>query len=153
MITPLLSLLLWLNGASLAPHQPGNQTQKIQRIEIKSVEYQLRFDLETFTVKAGAMVEVYFENVDEMPHNLLILKPGSLEKVGKAADAMTKDPTAAKQHFVPKMPEVLFATPLVMFEESYTLKFKAPSTPGNYPYVCTYPGHWRSMNGVMKVVR
>jgi plastocyanin len=153
MITLLLLLTIWLTGSSFLPESTINQTSKQQRIVIKSVEYQLRFDVEAFTVKAGSTIEIYFENVDEMPHNLLILKPGSLEKVGKAADAMTKDPQAAKQHFVPKMPDVLFSTPLVMFEESYTLKFKAPTTPGNYPYVCTYPGHWRSMNGVMKVVR
>jgi plastocyanin len=149
----LLLFTLWLFGSTQASYSSGDQTPKTQRIVIKSVEYQLRFDVETFTVKAGSNVELYFENVDEMPHNLLILKPGSLDKVGKAADEMTKDPNSAKKHFVPKMPEVLFSTPLVMFEESYTLRFKAPSTPGSYPYVCTYPGHWRSMNGVMKVVR
>ncbi|MFM7112970.1 MAG: c-type cytochrome, partial [Planctomycetota bacterium] len=28
----------------------------------------------------------------------------------------------------------------------------APATPGVYPYVCTYPGHWRRMYGALYVV-
>jgi len=37
--------------------------------------------------------------------------------------------------------------------ESFTLEFSAPEEPGDYPYVCTFPGHWRGMNGTMRVVR
>ncbi|MCH8962102.1 MAG: hypothetical protein IH820_12455 [Bacteroidetes bacterium] len=32
------------------------------------------------------------------------------------------------------------------------LTFTAPTEPGDYPYVCTFPGHWRTMQGVMQVV-
>ena len=35
----------------------------------------------------------------------------------------------------------------------HVLRFKAPSKPGIYPYVCTFPGHWVIMNGIMVVVR
>ncbi|WP_420845224.1 plastocyanin/azurin family copper-binding protein [Maribacter litopenaei] len=50
------------------------------------------------------------------------------------------------------MSEVLFATALVNPDQTVTLRFKAPSEPGEYPYICTFPGHWRIMQGVMKVV-
>jgi len=33
------------------------------------------------------------------------------------------------------------------------LRFTAPDKPGEYPYICTFPGHWRIMQGVMKVVK
>jgi putative heme-binding domain-containing protein len=36
--------------------------------------------------------------------------------------------------------------------ESQRLSFNAPSNPGVYPYVCTYPGHWRRMFGALYVV-
>ena len=36
-------------------------------------------------------------------------------------------------------------------DETYSLKFTAPSKPGEYPYICTFPGHWRIMQGVMIV--
>ena len=88
-----------------------------------------------------------------MQHNLVIAKPGTMNKVGEAADVLARDPNGAEKQYVPKMPEVLFATKLLNPEEATTLQFTAPSTPGNYPYLCTFPGHWRIMNGMMKVVK
>ncbi|NIP86613.1 MAG: c-type cytochrome, partial [Planctomycetales bacterium] len=32
------------------------------------------------------------------------------------------------------------------------LSFAVPDQPGVYPYVCTYPGHWRRMHGALYVV-
>ena len=26
---------------------------------------------------------------------------------------------------------------------------EAPAQPGNYPFICTFPAHWRTMNGVL----
>jgi azurin len=56
-------------------------------------------------------------------------------------------------HYVPNIPEVLFHTRLVNPQETVKLQFTAPQQPGDYPYVCTFPGHWSLMNGVMKVVK
>jgi azurin len=53
--------------------------------------------------------------------------------------------------FVPDTPDVLQATPLVNQNETARLRLSAPSNPGDYPFVCTFPGHWRTMNGVMHV--
>jgi len=35
--------------------------------------------------------------------------------------------------------------------QTITVQFRAPSEAGAYPYVCTFPGHWRLMNGVLTV--
>ena len=35
----------------------------------------------------------------------------------------------------------------------HVLRFNAPSDPGIYPYVCTFPGHWVVMNGDMVVAK
>ena len=121
-------------------------------ITIKPIVNAMKYDLKTFTVKAGSTIEVVFKNVDFMQHNLLILQKGSLDKVGAAADKLAQDPKGASLQYVPKMPEVLFHTSLVNPEGSETLRFKVPATAGNYPYICSFPGHWRIMNGVMKVV-
>jgi putative membrane-bound dehydrogenase-like protein len=121
-------------------------------ITISPIVNAMKFDLKTFTVKAGTTVEVVFKNIDFMQHNLLILQKGSMDKVGAAADKLAQDPKGAALQYVPKMPEVLFYTSLVNPEGSETLKFKVPASPGNYPYICSFPGHWRIMNGVMKVI-
>ncbi len=36
-------------------------------------------------------------------------------------------------------------------DEKQTMKFTAPTTPGRYEYICTFPGHWQLMRGVMTV--
>lgn len=120
-------------------------------ILIKPIQNAMKFDIEKFEVNANAVVEVRFENIDFMQHNFLLLQPGSIDKVGAAADALASDPNGAEMNYVPKMPEVLEATPLVNPQNSYSLKFRAPSKKGFYPYICSFPGHWRIMRGVMEV--
>ena len=123
----------------------------VQTVKIKSIREMLQFDVKTFTVKAGKTVEIVFENPDAMQHNFVIGKPKSLEKIGKAADKMITDPDGASKNYVPNMPEILFSSALVNPDETIRLRFTAPEKAGLYPYVCTFPGHWRIMNGVMKV--
>lgn len=122
-------------------------------IVIKTIKDLMQYDKRVITVKAGTDVTLILENTDAMPHNLLVIKPNSLESVGKAADEMLKLNDAAEKFYVPDNSNVLFHTNLVNPGESYTLKFKVPDTVGDYPYVCTFPGHWRGMNGIMKVVK
>ena len=35
--------------------------------------------------------------------------------------------------------------------ESETVDFTAPTTPGEYPYICTFPGHFATMRGKLIV--
>lgn len=120
-------------------------------IWIEVVPDLMKYDIDTFKVAAGEKIVLELDNLDGMQHNLLISQPGTLQKVGEAADAMLRDPKAAEKHYVPEIPEVLFATEMVDPGEVFSLKFTAPEVPGYYPFVCTFPGHWRMMNGIMVV--
>jgi uncharacterized protein len=122
-------------------------------IELKVEKEIMQYDKKLITVKAGQKVVINLENPDGMQHNLLIIKPGSLQKVGKAADELLSNPKAAEMQYVPKIPEVLHSTKLVNTGETVTLEFTVPDQPGDYPYVCTFPGHWRGMNGILRVMR
>jgi putative membrane-bound dehydrogenase-like protein len=113
---------------------------------------QMKFDRSDLTVGAGQLVEIVFSNADQMQHNFLIGSPGSLEQIGAAADALATSPNGLAQQYVPDTPQVLVATKLVEPGQTVTLQFKAPEQPGQYPYVCTFPAHWRIMNGVLNVV-
>ena len=125
----------------------------VRTIRIAAVVGAMRFDLEKFLVESGEEVEIEFVNPDVMPHNLLITAPGALESVSLKAEAMMKDADAFAKSFVPQSPDVLFATKLINTGETARLRFTAPRSAGTYPFVCTFPGHWRTMNGVMQVVR
>jgi glucose/arabinose dehydrogenase/azurin len=120
-------------------------------LKLSTLPAKMLFDLDLIQVSAGRPVSILFENPDLMPHNVLILKPGSLEKVGEAADAMAKLADGFEKNFIPDMPEVLFSTPLVNSGKSYRFDFIAPAIPGDYPFICSFPGHWQVMKGVLKV--
>ena len=122
-------------------------------IKIAVLAGKMAFDKSSIIMKAGNLVTIVFENTDAMLHNLVIIKPGSSEKVGNAADAMAALKNGAEKNFVPKIPEVLFATPLLAAGQKFQLNFKAPSIPGDYPFHCTFPGHWRVMKGIIKVIQ
>ena len=64
---------------------------------------------------------------------------------------MASDPTGLAKHFIPASPKVLHATPLINPNARAELGFIAPTQPGRYPYLCTFPGHWRIMSGVLIV--
>ena len=99
----------------------------------------------------GQRVRVTFTNPDDMPHNMLVVRPGTIEAVGALADAMMSAPDAAERNYIPATPDVMWYTPLVGHGESTVLEFVAPRQEADYPYVCTFPGHWRIMQGVMTV--
>jgi azurin len=122
-------------------------------IRIKVIKNEMKYDLKSFTVEAGKPVEIIFENPDFMQHNLLIIKPGTLQTVGAAADKLAQDSKGAEMNYIPNIPEILFSTKLVNPQQTVRLQFTAPKEVGDYPYVCTFPGHWSLMNGIMNVVK
>ncbi len=131
----------------LARRERGPQT-----FVLRPVRDALQYDRDELTVVAGRPVEIVFDNVDLMPHNLVITAPGALARVGLAAESMASEPDAWDRSFIPDTDEVLFHTGLLQPGKSETLSFIAPTEPGDHPFVCTFPGHWIRMNGVMHVV-
>ncbi|MBN8788553.1 MAG: cupredoxin domain-containing protein [Terrimonas sp.] len=111
----------------------------------------LKYDLETITVKANAKVKLIFNNNDDMLHNMVITKPEAADRVGEAA--MKLGLNGEKVGYVPDSPDVLFHTKLLGPSETETIFFTAPDKPGKYPFVCTYPGHYLMMRGVLVVTK
>ena len=101
---------------------------------------------------AGQPVRLEMINPDATPHNLVIVQPGALEEVGMAANEMAKDPEAAKTgEFLPDSSKILYHTRMLKPDQSQVLRFVAPKEPGVYPFLCTFPGHFAIMQGVMTV--
>jgi plastocyanin len=111
----------------------------------------LEFDKEELRVKAGQTIRITFNNTGNMEHNVLFIKPGSIKEIGRLADEMTSSPQGRNNHFVPDSPNVVASTEIVQAGESTELTFQVPSEPGEYHFVCTIPGHWRSMQGTLIV--
>lgn len=144
--------------AALLPPEAARQARSqlgelgVQVIRVGTRPHRMAFDKERLVVRAGKPVEFIFENTDIMPHNFVIVQPGSLEEVGLLAEATAQQPDAQQRQFVPKSDKVLLASNLLQPQDLQTLSYTAPRKPGVYPYVCTYPGHWRRMYGALYVV-
>ena len=76
--------------------------------------------------RTGGKLALKFVNPDVVPHNWVLVRPGTLATVGTLADGLIADPEAMARHYV-------------------------PDTAGRYPFLCTFPGHWKLMNSVMIV--
>jgi putative heme-binding domain-containing protein len=124
----------------------------VRVIRIRTVEEEMRYDVPFFAVQAGKSVQIVLENHDLMPHNLVVTVPGALKEVAQLG--LETGPNNGWQglQYVPKSDKVLFATQMVPSDKQERLTFTAPSEPGEYPYVCTFPQHWYRMYGVMVVV-
>ena len=133
------------------PAKYANKT--LSKVKVSATP-DLKFVPDEFTVLAGSAVELAFFNPDNLYHNLAIVKPGAVDQVGLMADMMAAQPNGLEKHYVPDDPNVLQWTPQITIgmPRTYTLRFFAPSEPGIYPYICTFPGHWRVMRGEMRVI-
>lgn len=109
----------------------------------------MAFDVTGFEVNTGSKVRLIFNNPSDLLHNLLVVQPGSLEVV--AQDALNMGLEGPERGYVPQSENVLFYTSLIGVGESESIYFIAPEQPDEYPYVCTFPGHWQTMQGVMTV--
>jgi len=150
-LTSLLGIAIVGSAVTLHSAEP------VEEITITADKVQFLYDVKEFTVKAGTTVKITLVNpadsVTRQPHNILIVKPGTKDAVGMAANAGMTDPEfLTTKQAVPESDDILFHSELIQAGEQTVLEFEAPSEPGDYPYLCTYPGHWAIMNGVMHVV-
>ena len=130
-----------------------HESWRIKEVNIEAIADRMIYDIKRFDVPAGTPVRIRLTNRDSMPHNLLVCKPGSMRRVGITADNMGTGPDAVAKNYVPEMKEILHVLAMVEPGETDEVLFVAPTRPGRYPYVCTFPGHWPMMNGVMTVKR
>ncbi|WP_018618606.1 plastocyanin/azurin family copper-binding protein [Spirosoma luteum] len=109
----------------------------------------LKFDTDKLEVKAGSRIKLVFNNNDDMLHNFVVTKPGEANSVGEAALKLNLN--GPKMNYVPNTPDVLYHTNILQPESAETIYFVAPTTPGNYQFVCSFPGHYSLMQGTLVV--
>jgi len=136
-----------------------SQDAGVATIELKpDSKNPLGYDKTELSVKAGQKVKLTLNNTGSIapqPHNFLLLKPGKLDAVGALANAMLADPQGMAKSYIPEAakPDIVANTKLVQPNQSEIIEFTAPADAGDYPYMCTFPGHWLLMKGVMHVTK
>jgi azurin len=109
----------------------------------------LKFDSRLLMTKPGTRLRFVLRNTDDMLHNFVLCAPGRGQAVSEAALALGID--GPLKNYVPESGDVLYHTAVIQPETSDTLFFAAPTQPGDYDFICSFPGHATSMKGILRV--
>lgn len=138
-------------AAMLASQKSGilSDTPELTTIRIATIPERMMYDVKELTVKPGRKVKLTFANVDFMPHNIMLVKPGQADEVGlKAVELGARGFDVG---FVPQSDDILWHSHLVDYGQEEVVEFIAPTEEGAYPYLCSFPGHHRLMRGMLYV--
>jgi azurin len=150
-------------AAPAAPAPAAAPSGDVAVLVIKPVaDNPMMFDQAELTVKPGQKVKLTLDNpiqpnVQGLPHNWVLVKPGKEAVVGNAALAMAADPKAMQKHYIPAgtdgavHADILAHTTLAQSGSKAEVEFTAPAEAGDYPYICTFPGHFLLMKGTLHV--
>ncbi|WP_424493825.1 azurin [Salinimicrobium sp. GXAS 041] len=109
---------------------------------------QMQFNKNELRAKAGETVSLTLKHVGQLPknvmgHNVVILKQGT-----DVTDFAQRANQAASNDYIPEGgDDVVAHTKMIGGEESTTIEFEAPTEPGTYTFICSFPGHYVQMQG------
>lgn len=144
-----------LVSLALAQAEPPEWSGKPDRtIEIKTLLGQMKYNIAEFDVEPGAKIKITLNNEDDLQHNLLVLDQDPKDKDGIqfATDVwMLGEKGIELQWIPPGHKRVLAASSLIDPHGKTDLYVVMPEAPGDYPFVCTVPGHTLTMRGKINV--
>ena len=148
----------------------GNTDSKKNKFEYKSIEKKedesdknsketliiinsndlMKFDRNELRVFEGQKITLTLNHKGKMSkeimgHNFVLLK-----KETNLNDFAQKAMLARENEYIPKGNETIAYTKMIGGGESDTITFTAPEK-GSYTYICTFPGHYGLMKGVLIV--
>ncbi|MCA9083330.1 MAG: hypothetical protein KDA81_04700 [Planctomycetaceae bacterium] len=132
------------------PNPWRRRIQNARRVKIETGK-NLTYQTTEFRAVPGEPIELQLVNPDVVPHNFVLAEQGKLSAVGEAANKLVGDPEAFARHYVPQTDDVILYMDIVPPGSDSTVYFRAPKKAGQYPYLCTFPGHWMVMNGTLIV--
>lgn len=112
-------------------------------VEIRSTGSDLSYDVTEIKARAGEELTIRYVNASDMPHNIVLVREeGDINPVGIAALQ------AYENDYIPEneMDRIITYTELARPGDTVEFTFTVPP-PGTYPYICSYPGHFTSMQG------
>lgn len=143
-------LLLGLCPSTVSAQQQAPPEGEVDEVvTIKAVGSKLEYETTDIELVAGTTVTLRFDNSESsMPHNVVVLKNrDDIRSVGIAALQ------AQQTDYVPESEsdKMIAHTVLARPGDVVEVTFEVPP-PGEYPYICTYPGHFQTMRGTLTSV-
>lgn len=125
-------------------------------VTIKPRGNQMKYRQTEFTVAPGETVRLVFDNVATSPsmqHNVVVLTSNGEDLFEKIGEAGTR--AGSTNDYIPQeeslREQVLAYTPMSKPGETVEVTFTVPNEEGEHGYLCTFPGHWATMQGTMYV--
>lgn len=136
-----------LAGAQTKPKTAAAQaksTKGARTVEITAGD-NMKFDVTSIRAKPGERLHVVLKSTGTAPkiamaHNFILLKPGT-----SALEFNNAAMTARDTDFIPPAmkDKVIASTGLAGPGETVDVTFTAPTKPGTYEYLCSFPGHYQ----------
>ena len=144
---------LLLSFASLCLMVPLYAAAPPIKVEV-TVNDQIRYSTKRLEGKAGVPMAITLKHTGKIPkasmsHNMVILKPGSMVASISAKCGLAKDTNYIASDAETRSAILAFA-PQLGPGDSHVIKF-TPKEPGDYPFLCTFPGHFGEMSGIITV--
>jgi len=151
--TALVFLAAAIFAGSLPVRAADEATPRVIRIRA-AIGNAVKFDVTSIAMAPGELVKVVLTNVGTLPKNVMghdwvLLKAGS----DAAAFAAAAAAEPGNGYLPARMKDQVVAfIPLLGPRETGEVTFTAPGVPGQYPFLCTFPGHYIiGMKGVVVV--
>lgn len=142
-----------MTQAAQPPKPAPAGSAKVRTIEIIGTD-DMKYSITKITAKRGEQLRVVLIGKGTMPkiamaHNFVLLKLGTNQVKFITAGALAR----ATDFIAPEMKDqVIAATPLAGPGETVEVTFKVPAVRGEYPFVCTFAGHFQAgMRGTLVV--
>lgn len=131
----------------------GTEENEVREIKIIGTD-NMKFDVTEIKASPGETIKITLVVESNLPktamgHNIVIVQKGI-----NVEDFVMKSMTAKNNEYIaPELEDqVIAATKMIGGGETDTIGFTVPEEPGEYEYVCTFPGHYfGGMKGVLKV--
>jgi|AntRauTorcE11898_2_1112593.scaffolds.fasta_scaffold38399_2 azurin len=128
-------------------------TDEPREITIEGTD-NLKFSIELIEASPGETIRLTLEVVSNMPitamgHNIAIVDKGTDVQEFVMQSMSAKD----NEYIAPAMEDQIIAfTKMIGGGETSVIEFTVPDEPGDYVYVCTFPGHYfAGMKGILRV--
>lgn len=108
----------------------------------------MQYNKKELRAKAGQKVKLTLRHIGKldvnvMGHNVVILK-----KDVDVDDFAARAATSRENDYIPEgSDEVLAHTKMIGGGETTSVEFTAPSEPGEYEFICSFPAHYAMMRG------
>ena len=124
-----------------------------QTIEMVGTD-NMKFSVTDIQAQAGEEITIILTTKSQLPkmamaHNVVVIhKDANLNDVALASMQARDNDYVAPEY----KDQIVAATGLAGGGETVEVTFTAPEEPGDYPYICSFPGHYQAgMKGMLSV--